>query len=193
MENGFGVQSVTSMWRIEMIETSPFASGGGTRWMEGTRNRLQTRSTLLSWRRGKRQVRYWTKRRRNSSILEIIATPCRWRIYFWRKGIIVVVVPRHPLWLDSPMVWTWKQLLWLIHRPSETCRRAREYLLNTWIFLFKQILVPTSNTYSLSTVLFIRLDVFENLWHYLQNHTFVMVHSVGLDLALFIRVTTASI
>ena len=83
--NGFGVQSVTYMWIIEMIATSSLAAGGITRGMEVTRKRLQTRSPLLSWRRGKMQVISWTKRRINSSILERISTPRRWRLSSRRK------------------------------------------------------------------------------------------------------------
>ena len=40
-------QYVTYMQRIEMIATSPLATGGVTIGMEVTRNRLQTRSPLL--------------------------------------------------------------------------------------------------------------------------------------------------
>ena len=84
-ENGFGVQYVTSIWRIKMITTSPLAARGGTRGIEGAGKRLRTRSPLLSWRRGKNQVISWTKRIRNNLILEIRATPLRWRIFFLKK------------------------------------------------------------------------------------------------------------
>ena len=176
-----------------MIATSTLAAGGGTRGMEGTIKRLQTRSPLLSRRRGKRQVISWAKRRRNSSIFEIRATPHRWRISYQRKGRTVVVIPRTPMQLESPMVRMQKQFWWLIHCPSKTCRRVTESLLTIWIYIFRQSSVTTSNTSPLSTVLFIRLDVLDNLWHYLQSHAFVMVYSVGLNLEIFICVTTEAI
>ena len=189
----FCVQSLISMWIIEMIATSTLAAGGGTRGVEVTRKRLRTRSPLLSWRRGQSQVIYWTKRRRNSSILERRVRPRHWRLSFRIKGRMVVVLPRHPLRMESPMVWTQKQLWWLLYRLIEMCRRTRESLFITWIFLFKQISVPTSNTLPLLTIIFIRLDVLENLWHSLQSCAFVMVYSVVLDMALFIHATTAAI
>ena len=38
-----------------------------------------------------------------------------------------------------------------------------------------------------------KVNVLDNLRHSLQRHAFVMVYSVGLELALFICATTASI
>ena len=166
---------MTSMRIIEIIETSPLAAGGSTRGMEVTRKRLRTRLPPPSRRRGKMQVIPWTKIRRKGSILERKATTSHWQISSLRKGRTVAVVTRQPLRLESLMVRTQKQLWWLLHRPSETCRRARKYLLTTSIFIFRQSSLPTSNTHPFSMILFIRLDVFENLWHSFQNHAFVMV------------------
>ena len=53
--------------------------------------------------------------------------------------------------------------------------------------------MSTFNTRPLSTILFIRLYVLEILWHYLQSNAFVIVYSVGLDMALFLRDKTAAI
>ena len=62
-------------------------------WGNHNSNGGHKRLQFLRWRRGKRQVRSWKKRIRNSSILERRATPSRWSLSSRRKVITVAVVP----------------------------------------------------------------------------------------------------